>query len=59
MGIFSDACSEDLKKLCEAVGEVEEVTIANFLWVCFGICFLLQFRVGSMHCSCPYALAAA
>jgi hypothetical protein len=44
-GIASGVSSEDLKKLCESVGEVVEVSTANFLWVHFCICFLLQYKI--------------
>jgi hypothetical protein len=44
-GITGGVSSENLKKLCESVGEVVEVSTANFLWVYFCICFLLQFKV--------------
>jgi heterogeneous nuclear ribonucleoprotein R len=38
-GIAGGVSSEDLKKLCQSVGEVVEVSTANFLWVYFCICF--------------------
>jgi heterogeneous nuclear ribonucleoprotein R len=41
-GIASDVSSDDLKKLCESVGEVIEVSTPSFLCASFCICFLLN-----------------
>lgn len=43
-GISSDVSTDDLKKLCESVGEVVEVSTAYFLCASFCICFLLNFQ---------------
>ena len=54
-GITSDVSSDDLKKLCESVGEVVEVSTTCFLCASFCICFVLNsesFPFYFLFCRC-------